>query len=209
MKRLKQDKRGINGWLVAVAVVLVLFLLINVVAYVWMPFLPWTEERDAGENTIEQTYDADQAIQTYEEFRRLHEDIQTKREQIANAYDELDRFYDVQGEDPDAWSRQAETRWNRIQERITGQQQILEELIGEYNAMTRSANQELFKCHLPYQVDDRLEIRGPPGSGDAEQAVQDVGPDGEPVDPSADVPEPENCDGLPDEIQRAAQEGDN
>lgn len=194
-----------NKWLVLVAVVLVAFLVLNIVSYVWMPFLPWMEERDAGEEAIEQTYDTEQAIQNYEWFRQQYNDIEAQRAIIENNYDELDRFYETYGEDPDEWSRSTKERHSRIQQRITGNQNMLESMVGDYNARSQQANNELFKCHLPYQVDERFAVRGPPGSGDADQPV-DTDPDGNQIDTDASVPDPSQCDGLPDEIQQAAQE---
>lgn len=177
------------------------FIVLNVISFVWFPFLPWFEERDAGQEVVEQTYDAEQAIQNYEWFRQQHNDIEAQRNIIDNNYDELDRFYSTYGENPDEWGRTAQERHSRIQQRITGNQNALEQMVAEYNARSEQANNALFKCHLPYQVDERFAISGPPGSGDAEQP-QDVGPNGSVVE--GEVPPPEQCDGLPEQIQQEA-----
>lgn len=187
-------------WAKIGAVLLAAFVVLSIISYIWFPFLPWIEERDAGEDIIEQTYDAESAIQDYEWFRQQYHDIQSQRAIIENNYDELDRFYDTWGEDPADWSRQAETRHSRIQQRITSNQNMLESMVADYNARSDQAHREVFKCHLPYQVDERFAIRGPPGSGDADEPV-DTDLDGNPVDPDANIPEPSECDGLPDEIQ--------
>jgi len=178
-----------------------------VIGAIYMPFLPWNEERQAGEETIERSYDVDQAISNYEEFRDLYNDIQAQRAAVENSEAELQRFYDTWGRTPNEepeWTRQATERHNQIQTRLTGNRDQLENLIAEYNSMSQQANTELFKCHLPYQVDDRLEIRGPPGSEDAEQPIRDEGPNGTAIDRDANIPDPEQCDGLPDEIQQGA-----
>jgi len=195
-----------RGWRLLIVVVAVAFVVVNIVSFVWFPFLPWFEERDAGQEVVKQTYDAEQAIQNYEWFRQQYNDIQAQRATIENTYDELDRFYETWGEDPDEWSRTARERHSRIQQRITGNQNQLESLIGDYNARSQQANNELFKCHLPYQVDERFAIRGPPGSGDADEP-RDVGPNGDPVNRDAEIPNPEQCDGLPDEVQQGATTG--
>lgn len=184
-------------WLAIVALVLAAFLLLNVISAVWMPFLPWMEEREAGEETIKQTMDAENAIENYEWFRTQYREIEAQRAQIENSYDELDRFYSTYGEDPDGWDRTTKEQHNRIQQRITGNQNQLENLVADYNARSDMANREVFKCQLPYQVDERFGISGPPGSGDAEQPI-DTGPDGEPID-GEPVPA-EQCDGLPNEV---------
>jgi len=197
------DNSSGRNWLLIIGALMALVIVINIVSYVWFPFLPWMEERDAGEDVVEQTIDADAAIENYEWFRQQHNDIQAQRAIISNNYDELDRFYETHGDEPGSWSRTAEERHSRIQQRITGNQNMLEQMVGDYNARSQQANNALFKCHLPYQVDERFSISGPPGSGDADEPI-DTDVDGEPVDVDASVPSAEQCDGLPDEIQQAA-----
>jgi len=187
-----------NRWFAIAAVVIVALLIIAAISYIWFPLLPWTEERDAGEETVEQTIDSEKAIQQYEEFRFLYDKIEVQRNIVDNRHDELDRFYEIHGEDPDEWSRQATEDHSRIQLRITASQNQLEILVGDYNAQSSMANRELFKCHLPYQVDDRFAINGPPGSAESDQPI-DTGPDGEPINgtPPEDA---EQCDGLPQTV---------
>ncbi|ELZ03505.1 hypothetical protein C482_03734 [Natrialba chahannaoensis JCM 10990] len=184
--------------LMIIGVVMVAVIIINIISYVWMPFLPWHEERDAGQEVIEQTYNAEHAVSEYEWFRQQYHDIESQRAHVENAYGELDRFYDIHGENPNEWSRTAEEDHSRIQQRITGNQNQLDTLVEDYNARSSMDNRELFKCHLPYQVDERFAIRGPPGSGDADQPM-DTDPDGNAV--SGSPPPAEECDGLPDTIE--------
>lgn len=183
-------------WISIFAIALVAFLLLNMISAVWMPFLPWMEEREAGEETIERTMDSENAIENYEWFRTQYREIEAQRNQVENSYDELDRFYATYGEDPDEWSRTTKEQHSGIQKRITGNQNQLENLVADYNARSDMANRAVFKCSLPYQVDDRFAISGPPGSGDADEPI-DTGPDGEPIE-GEPVP-PEQCDGLPSE----------
>lgn len=186
-----------NTWLAIAVVVLGLFLVANVVSYVWFPFLPWFEQRDAGQQVVEDKIDAQEAIENYEWFREQWNDIEAQRNQIDNERRNLERFYETYGEDPSTWSRTAEETHSRIQTRLTAKQDHLEALVAEYNARSDQAYREMFKCHLPYQVDDRFQITGPPGSGAPEQPndeyVDGANPDGSP-------PEPEQCDGLPDSV---------
>jgi len=200
----KSKDRG-HDWLKIAAVVMAFFIVLNVISFIWFPFLPWFEQREAGQDIVEQEMDAQQALEDYREFRRLYHDIGSQREQIQIAYDEEEQFHETYGDDPDEWSRAAETRHGRIHERITGNRNQLENLIAEYNAKSDDATSAVFKCNLPYQVDDRFAIQGPPGS-DAPDEPQDVGPDGEPVS-GGEVPPPEECDGLPEEMQQGASSG--
>lgn len=191
-----------QSWRSVAAIVLALFVVINVVSFVWFPFLPWFEQRQAGEEIVREEMDAQQALDDYRWFRQQYQDIQAQREIIANSYDERERFYEIHGKDPSQWSRTAETRHGRIEQRITGNQNQLETMVADYNARSQDATSSVFKCSLPYQVDERFAVTGPPGSGPAEQPV-DKTIDGEPVE--GEPPSAEQCDGLPEEVQREAQ----
>lgn len=186
-----------RSWMKIGAAIAVFFILLNIVSYVWFPFLPWTEQRQAGEEIVEQQMDAEKALENYRWFRSQYHDIEAQREQVENSYDELERFYEIQGKDPDDWSREAEVRHGRIQERITGNQNMLESMVAEYNARSDDATRSIFKCNLPYSVDDRFAITGPPGS-DAPDQPQDEYVDG--ADPNKEPPKPEECDALPEEV---------
>lgn len=186
-------------WATIAVIVVVAFVVMNIISWLFFPFLPWIEEREAGEEVIEDTVTSENAIEEYEWFRMQYSEIETERNQLENARGERERFYEVYGEDPQNWSRTAEEEHNRIQTRITAREDELDNLVGEYNARSEMRNRALFKCQLPYQVDERLEIHGPPGSDDVEEPV-DVDTDGEPIDGE---PAPaEECDGLPSEIER-------
>jgi len=191
---MNRDKKFLGFLTVIVA----FFVVLNVISYFFYPaFMPWFEQRDAGKDIIKDTYDSQNAVNQYEEFREMYHDIEAQRNQIENTYDELDRFYGTYGKDPSEWSRTAEEQYSRIQKRITGNQNQLERLVAEYNAQSDMANREVFKCNLPYQVDDSFGISGPPGSGGPDEPV-DTGPEGNEID--GEPVEAEQCDGLPDEI---------
>ena len=193
MARSTDDK-----WLKIAAIVVVAFLLLNVVSYIWMPFLPWMEQRDAGEEVIESQMDAQEAISNYEWFRTQYYSIEEQRNKIENREAELDRFYDTYGDDPESWERQTRTRHNRLQQQITASKNELESLVADYNARSSQANNAVFKCNLPYQVDDRFGITGPPGSGTADEP-NDTNLDGEQIE--ASPPPAGECDGLPSRVE--------
>ena len=196
----RRDSHHDTNWLGILAVVLAGLFVFSVISYIWMPFLPWAEQREAGEEITEDTYDAENALKHYEEFRDMYHDIQAQREEVRIAHEEHEQFHETWEDDEWKNDRQAKERHSRIHTRMTGTQNQLEQLVADYNAKSDKANQEVFKCNLPYQVDDRFAIEGPPGSGPAEEP-QDVGPDGEPVDPNGEVPPPEQCDGLPEQME--------
>lgn len=194
------NKASAGGIFATIAIVLVvLFVIINIVSFLFYPsFMPWFEQQDSGKEITKDTYDAQNAVQIYEEFRVLYNDIEAQRAQIENNYDELDRFYDTYGEDPENWDRTAQERHSRIQQRITGNQNQLENLVAEYNTMSQTANQEVFKCHLPYKVDESFGISGPPGSGPADEPV-DTDVNGNKIE--GEPPQGQQCDGLPETIE--------
>lgn len=189
------NERNVPGIIVAIVAFLVVF---SVVTYVWFPFAMWTEQRDAGEEVVRDQVDAEKAVENYEWFRQQWHDIEAQRRQIQNHYDEHERFHETYGDDPSEWSREAETRHGRIHERITGNQNMLEQMVADYNARSDMAHREMFKCHLPYKVDERFAITGPPGSGAPDQPNDTYHED---ANPNKEPPEPEQCDGLPDKAQ--------
>lgn len=173
-------------------------LVFSLVSYIWFPFLIWGEQRDSGEEIARETQDADKARQDYEEFRDLYHEIEAQRGEVENAYEEEEQFHETYGDAPSEWSREAEIRHGRIHERITGSQNQLEQLAADYNAKSDKAHESVWKCHLPYKVDERFAVEGPPGSGPADQPqdkyVDEANPDAEP-------PAPEECEALPEKVE--------
>jgi len=186
-------------WGLILGVGLLLLVVIGIIMWIWFPHVFIGEERDAGRDIVEQTYDSGNALETYEEFRRLYNEIEAQRQEVQNFYAEEEQFHETYGNDPNDWSRQAESRHGDIHTRIAGAQNQLEQLVAEYNTMTDNAHEAVFQCHLPWKVDERFGINGPPGSGSNDEPV-DVGPDGGAVDSDSDIPPGEQCDGLPEEI---------
>lgn len=183
-----------RNWGAILGVVFAALLVLSAISYVWFPFLIWGEQRDAGEQIVRDQVDADVALDNYRWFRQQWFDIQAQREQVKNARDAEQQFHETYGDDPSEWSRTAETRHGRLHDRITGAENVLEEMTADYNARSADATRSMFKCHLPYKVDERFRITGPPGSGTAEQP-QDQYVEG--ADPSQEPPKAQQCDGLP------------
>lgn len=190
------SQKGTNerNWAVIVGVALSFFIILNVVSYIWFPFLPWTEQRQAGEQIVRQEIDAEKALEDYRWFRTQYREIEAQRNIIQNHYDEEEQFHETYGDDPSQWSRQAETRHNRIHQRITGNQNQLENLVAEYNARSDDATSAVWKCHLPYKVDERFAVTGPPGSGSPETPNDEYV---EGADSNRSPPPAEECDALP------------
>lgn len=189
----RSNEPDIKGLLVLAVVGLVVLM---AVSYVFFPsILGFTEQREAGEDIVEDTYDAEQAVQDYRWFRQQHNDIEAQRNQVENHWDEHERFHELHGNDTDDWSRETTVRHGRIHDRITGSQNMLEQMVADYNARSDDATRELFKCNLPYTVDETFYVTGPPGTDTDEPNDQYV--DG--ANPDASPPEPEQCDALPDE----------
>jgi len=187
-----------RNWAAIFGIIAILLLVMAAVSYIWFPFLMWGEQRDAGQEVVESQMSAEEAIQTYREFRTLYAEIEAQRAQVENSYEAEEEFHETYGDDPSEWSRSAEVRHGRLHDRITGNQNHLENLVADYNSMASDATQSVFQCQLPYQVDERFAITGPPGSGDAEQP-QDTTKDGEPIEGT--IPPAEECDGLPSQAE--------
>lgn len=183
-------------------VVVVALVVLAAINFVFFPsVLGFTEQRQAGEEITKDTYDADSALRDYRWFRQQHEDIKAQRDIIENHWDEHERFHELHGNDTDDWERATLTRHGRIHDRITGSQNILQTMVADYNARSDDATRALFKCNLPYRVDQQFYVTGPPGTYNEQ-------PDDEYLNgssPNESAPEdPAECDSLPDEIQEEA-----
>lgn len=185
---------GSSGWNTLVILGLVAVLVIMIVGYFFFPFAQFTEQRDSGEEILREQQDAEKALENYRWFRQQYFEIKEQRAQLNNSYEELDRFYATYGEDPNNWDRTTRTTHDRIQQRITGNANQLDSLTTDYNARSADASRAVFKCSLPYRVDERFGVVGPPGS-DAPDQPQDETINGSPV--SGEPPQAQECDGLP------------
>lgn len=84
-----------RNWAMIAAAVMALFIAINVISYIWFPFLPWMEQRQAGEEVVKDQIDAEKAIENYEWFRQQYHDIEAQRQQVQNAYEEDEQFHET------------------------------------------------------------------------------------------------------------------
>jgi len=167
-----------NWLLVLIAIAL---LLLVVVPLLWQYMIAPTvyeQNYDEGQNIAEDTIDAEKALQDYRWFRGQWQAIQEQHEQTQNYEQDLQEFYELYGKDPNEWSRTAETRHGRIQDRITGSQNQEEMLIAEYNAKKADATTAIFACGLPNRVDKKLFITDGAGVDyTSEEAAENTPPE--------------------------------
>ena len=86
------------------------------------------------------------------------------------------------GEDPDDWPRDARTRHSRINDRITGSENMLEQMIADYNARSDDATRAIFQCGLPYSIDQQLFIADQSGVQYTSQDAMDTEPPEDPAE---------------------------
>jgi len=170
-----------NGLALTVALVVVLLFILPLV---WSYFIAPTvfeANRESGQEIAEESLDADKALQDYRWFRTQWYDIKSAREQLDNYQAQEEQFHETYGDDPNEWSRTAETRHGRIHDRITGQRNQISSLVAEYNARQSDATRAIFQCGLPYSVDEKLFIADASGVEYTSQETRDMTP---PEDPS-------------------------
>lgn len=154
----RNDSWLANNLLALGTFLLVALVVISAIFNFWMAPMIFTENKEAGEEIAEDTIDAEKAMQEYEEFRTLWYDIKSAREQLENYRDQEEQFHETYGDDPEEWSRTAETRHGRIHDRITGQRNQISNLVSEYNAKQDTATEAIFQCGLPWSIDEKLYI---------------------------------------------------
>lgn len=168
----------IVGVLAAIGLIAVVGLSFTVVDDVFFA------NKQAGEEVVDKSINADKALQDYREFRQLWYDIESHKEQLENYEEQEEQFHETYGNDPKEWSRTAETRHGRIHDRITGQKNMINNLVAEYNAMSADATTSMYQCHLPYAVDEKLFIAD--GTGVKYKPSANEGP-------APENPDPDSC----------------
>jgi hypothetical protein len=179
-----QDSWWANNWLKVVGVFVALLIITPVIFNYWMAPMIFEQNRQAGEDIARDTIDSEKALQDYREFRDLYYDIKSAREQLENYKEQEEQFHETYGNDPQEWSRSAETRHGRIHDRITGQKNQISSLVAEYNAMSADATTSLYQCYLPYNIQDKMYIADASGVEYKEGANQGDAPPADDVDPS-------------------------
>ena len=146
----------------------------------WLAPMIFTEQKDAGRDIAENTMD-ESAVQDYRWFRQQWHDIEAQRAQVENYKQDKEEFYEIYGKNPDDWPRDARQRHSRINDRITGSENMLETMIADYNARSDDATRAIFQCGLPYSVDEKLYIADQSGVEYTSQEARQMEP---PEDPS-------------------------
>lgn len=120
-----------------------------------LPAKTVTEQISSAGEVIEKTYDADNAIHTYEWFKQQEADIRYAKKQAINTKLALDEYKEMYG-DPLEWDFQTRNGYNSMNLKYLGQKNYCDNLIEDYNAKSSMANKEIFKDKLPLHVDKIL-----------------------------------------------------
>lgn len=171
-----------NTGAVAVSAIVLFLVVVAFVGNYWMAPMIFEQNRQAGEEIAKDQMDADVAIQEYRDFRELWFDIKSAREQLENYKQQEKTFHETYGDDPQEWSRTAETRHGRIHDRITGQKNQISNLVAEYNAKANDATRAIFACGLPYNIQDKLYIADATGVEYTSQEAMNKTPPENPED---------------------------
>lgn len=113
-------------------------------------------QREAAGDINKKIQDADYAIDNYEWFKQQKAKIDQKKAQIKNVRDELDRFYEVNGRNSSEWSYSQKQSFQRINSRLTGQQQMYQKLVADYNARASMQTRNVFEDKLPYEMESKF-----------------------------------------------------
>lgn len=113
-------------------------------------------QRQAASDMNKKVQDADYAINNYEWFKTQKAKIDQKKAQVKNVRDELKRFYETNGKNASDWSYTQKQRHSRIQTRLTGQQQMYQKLVADYNARSSMQTRNVFEGKLPYEMESKF-----------------------------------------------------
>lgn len=148
-------RKGASSFLAGAAVAIL--LVISVVAWSYGPTInQFFQQKEAANEMADKIQDADYAIDNYEWFKTQKQKIDQKKRQIENVRSELRNFYDTYGENASSWSYVTKQRHSRLQSRLTGQKQMYQKLVADYNARSSMQTRNVFKGKLPYEMEKKF-----------------------------------------------------
>jgi len=172
----QQNSWWANNWLKVLAVAMIMLFVLPVIFNFWIAPTVFEQNRESGQEIAEDSMDAEAAMDNYRWFRAQWYDIESQREQLENYRAQEEQFHETYGDDPQEWSRTAETRHGRIHDRITGTENQISSMTAEYNARSDDATRAIFQCGLPYNVDEKLYIADASGVEYTSQDAMDKTP---------------------------------
>jgi len=113
-------------------------------------------QRQAASDINQKVQDADYAIDNYEWFKTQKQKIDMKKKQVQNVRDEMKRFYEVNGRNSSDWSYSQKQSYQGINSRLTGQQQMYQKLVADYNARASMQTRNVFEGKLPYEMESKF-----------------------------------------------------
>jgi hypothetical protein len=143
---------------IGVAAVFITAVLGYAAIYAWFPstFQTLFVQRDAAQDIVDRTYDADNAIQNYEWFKTQEQKIRMKQRQINDTRQQINRLYTTHGRNSSSWDYQTQQHYNRLTSTLLGQKQMYQKLVADYEARSSMQNREVFKNNLPYEFEDKF-----------------------------------------------------
>lgn len=117
-----------------------------------IPWLKLNRRVQMERDIIQQTYDADNAIYTYEWFKDRHEAIVQSENKIKIAEDVLADF-EARAGSRDKWTFEDKNEHARLSSVVAGLKSHRADLIAEYNANSKKVNKSIFKDDLPLFFD--------------------------------------------------------
>jgi len=139
------------------ATILTIFLISSAAIWLYSPTInQFFLQREAASDINNKVQDADYAINNYEWFKTQKAKIDQKKAQIQNVRDELKRFYESNGKNASNWDYSQKQRHQRIQTRLTGQQQMYQKLVADYNARSSMQTRNVFEDKLPYEMESKF-----------------------------------------------------
>lgn len=145
-------------WTGVVIAVLFLFVVgtIGVSAFMWFApsMLPqWLAERQAAQDTVEKTNDADWALNNYEWFKQQKQDIDAQKRQIKNTEAMIERMGCDNMTDA-GWQEQREC--NQLYTELRGQKQMYETLVADYESRRSQVHRSQWFNDLPYDMEQKF-----------------------------------------------------
>ena len=131
------------GWKI-ILIIVVIAGVVTVGRIVLFPLWFANKAMDTVTGVIDRTLDPDNAIQNYEWFKQMYEDIQATDNKIVNAEMTTEQFKEDAGP-RENWGFEDKNEHSRLNTVVLGLRNHRESMVAQYNARSRMVNRKIFK----------------------------------------------------------------
>lgn len=151
-----EDQSFPTRWKWVIGIILVLTIISSAVFQFWIGPAIFFEQKEAAHDSVEDTYNWENAKTNYEWFKNQKYDIKAKQQQANNTKAQIKRMHEEYEGGPSDWPRDVRKSHERYHQQLLGQQNMHNQMVAKYNARSEMEHRSLFKDELPYEMEKKF-----------------------------------------------------